>query len=234
MISNIEQKNYDNLSEHNNRGRGFTIIELMLAMTFLAFIMVFVMTVLIQLMNIYNKGLAMAQINQTGRQIYDDISDKSRFSSADSVIFDNVNRRLCMGGTSYLWNTDSDRSSGNIKNHYSDESNANAINITNLGIVRVSDAKANYCSDVSLMPNRSSSDVSLLAGRNVSVLNFSVENISQSDLLKINMVLSTSGNNKPSNKGDGWKCLDSVSNTPNPYCSFGEFNFLIYMRGGVL
>mgnify|MGYP000532358695 CR=1 FL=1 len=49
FIKILEQKNYDNLSEHNNRGRGFTIIELMLAMTFLAFIIVFVMTVLIQL-----------------------------------------------------------------------------------------------------------------------------------------------------------------------------------------
>ena len=219
----------------DQKNRGFTILELTLAMTFLSFIMLFVMTVLLQIMNIYNKGIAMTQINQVGRQINDDISSKARFTTSDSVVYKNENRRLCVGGVSYLWNTEEDRTRGSsyIKNYFSEEVDVESRKNTNLGVVRVEDVNASYCSDLSLMPSKSSSEVSSLARKSVSVLDFEVALSTSSDILEVNIVLSTSGSNKPVSSDNGWKCLNSDNNEPNQYCAFGEFNFLIYMRGGI-
>jgi len=190
--------------------------------------------VLLQLMNIYNKGVAMAQINQTGRQLYDDMSDKARFTDSKSVIYNQEYRRLCAGGSTYLWNTENDRSSRAIKNHYADEVNANSINATNISVMRVADPKASYCADVNLMPDRSSADASLLAGGNVSVLAFTIDQTVPQDLIKMRVVISTSGGNKPTENEGSWRCLDAGTNSYNPFCYFGEFNFLIYTRGGSL
>lgn len=54
--------------------KGFTIIETMLALTFLAILMVSISTLIIRITNIYQKGLALRAINSTGTEIIDDIT----------------------------------------------------------------------------------------------------------------------------------------------------------------
>lgn len=215
--------------------RGYTIIELTLAMTFIAFIMIFVITVLLQFMSIYNKGVAMSQINRTGSQVSDDLNSKARFASVDSVQYVQDNRRLCVGGISYLWNTDQDRSNdGGIKNYFETDATAEAKKNTNLGIVRVVDDKAVYCSDKDKMPKPSDDSVTSLVGKNVSILVFDVQVDSTMSMLKTNIVLSTGGVDKPVSVDGQWKCLQGgASGQPNAYCAFAEFNNLVYMRGGM-
>ena len=49
--------------------RGFTIIELMLAMAFLGTMLLGIATLIIRITNIYQKGLALRAVNSTGREI---------------------------------------------------------------------------------------------------------------------------------------------------------------------
>lgn len=59
------------MKEHK---KGFTIIEITLAMTFLAILMVSIATLIMRVTNIYQKGLAMRAINATGTEIIEDIT----------------------------------------------------------------------------------------------------------------------------------------------------------------
>ena len=214
-----ERANGTMVAMEKQREKGFTLVELTLAMSFLAFIMVFVVIVLLQIMNIYNKGLAMTQINQTGRQLSDDINSSIRFAQPSTVTYLSASNRLCTGDVSYLWNVN-----GGTTNSFGDTT-------TELGVVRVKDSVSAYCSNTSLKPNIADSKVSVLAGPSVSVLGFTVSK--SPSFVKILAVLSTSGNNKPVLSGSNWTCLGSGGGTTsNPYCAFATFDNTIYMRGG--
>lgn len=52
----------------------FTLVELMLSMTFLAVMLVSIATLVIRMIDIYQKGLAMRAINTTGREIIADLT----------------------------------------------------------------------------------------------------------------------------------------------------------------
>lgn len=65
----------------------FTLIELMLAMTFLAVMLVAIATLVVRMTDIYQKGLSIRAINSTGREI---IADLSRIVGG-SPIKDSIN-----------------------------------------------------------------------------------------------------------------------------------------------
>lgn len=91
---------------HNTQqSRGFTLIELMLAMAFLSFILVFMSLTLVQMIRTYDKGLTTKQINQAGRTVTEDISKSMRGEQPGRIVLTNVpNGRLCIGNVMYIWN----------------------------------------------------------------------------------------------------------------------------------
>ena len=56
------------------RLKGFTIVELMLAMGFLSTLLITIALLVNMILDIYNKGLSLRAVNSTGRQLIDDIS----------------------------------------------------------------------------------------------------------------------------------------------------------------
>jgi hypothetical protein len=103
---------------HDNH-KGFTLIELMLAMTFIAALLIAIAMTTIQISNIYTKGITLREVNQAGRSV----SDELQRSIASSVPFDVTPRvdwssstatskyvlragggRLCLGNYTYVWN----------------------------------------------------------------------------------------------------------------------------------
>jgi len=90
----------------NRHQQGFTLVELMIALAFVAFILIFATTAVIQVMQTYNKGVAIKQINQAGRTTLEDISRFLR--TADPSVVDvslvGGDGRACFGGISYVWN----------------------------------------------------------------------------------------------------------------------------------
>lgn len=94
-------------SRHHN---GFTLVELLFAMAFIGFVMIFVITTIIQVMRTYNKGLAVKEINQTARAATEDMSRILRTVSPITVVTSPLldpggsKARVCFGGVSYVWN----------------------------------------------------------------------------------------------------------------------------------
>ena len=91
---------------HSDRQRGFTLIEVTMAMIFVAFIIFILAAVTVNIIRSYNRGVWLSRINLAGQQLNMDIGEKVRYSTAAMV--NENNRRLCVGGVSYLWNTEAD------------------------------------------------------------------------------------------------------------------------------
>lgn len=99
------------------RRYGFTLIELMLAMAFVSVLLLAIATIAIQAGKLYNRGLTLKSINQSGREIGDTL--RRDFLQANAgKISGNANSavvmvqaggadrsgRLCLGDYSYVWN----------------------------------------------------------------------------------------------------------------------------------
>lgn len=85
--------------------RGFTIIELMLAMLFVSFILIFMSLTIVQMLRIYDKAVSMKQVNQAGRSVTEDISEAMRSQSPEKITTEFVSSGLlCVGPTVYRWN----------------------------------------------------------------------------------------------------------------------------------
>ena len=85
---------------------GFTIIELMLAMSFVSVLLIAVAVLSMNINNIYTRGVTYKELNQAGSEAADDIERTIRSANVSSIRFiDNDQyHRLCLGDYSYVWN----------------------------------------------------------------------------------------------------------------------------------
>lgn len=137
------------MNHGDNRRGGFTLIELMLAMTFVAILLLVIAMTVIQISNIYNKGLTMKAVDQAGRTISADIqetlSESPPFSldaafhlqhASDNGSSSYDGGRLCTGSYSYIWNDGE-----SLVNTYSSGTDV-------IRFVRVRDSGGQYCTDL--------------------------------------------------------------------------------------
>ena len=97
--------------------KGFTIVEISLAMTFLAILMVAIATLIMRITNIYQKGLAMRAVNATGTEIIDDIT---RTISSTSYLVDIHSQDTELGGNGVM---DYDNNYKLVSKYYYDYTN---------------------------------------------------------------------------------------------------------------
>lgn len=94
------------MSQDNKKG--FTLIELTLAMGFVSALLIAIVLTVIQIGNIYNKGITMKEVNQSGRTLSDElqrsIAGSSPFDLNKKFIDEDWGGRLCVGKYSYVWN----------------------------------------------------------------------------------------------------------------------------------
>lgn len=143
------------MSHVDNKKAGFTIVELMLAMAFVATLLVAVAMTVIQIGNIYNRGITFKNVNQIGRSI----SSEVQRSMIGGQSFDLGTRyiqqgnpgdywggRLCTGQYTYIWNYGKAIQAGDLLhlNTYEDPNSAKTIRF-----VKVPDSNASYCQDIS-------------------------------------------------------------------------------------
>ena len=92
---------------------GFTLVELSFSMIFIALLMISMTMTIIQIINTYNRGLLMKEVNQVGRTVTDQmqrtISSSTPSSTVNIVKFTNPSNssevtggRLCLGNYSYI------------------------------------------------------------------------------------------------------------------------------------
>ena len=241
------------MTRSSDKESGFTLIEVSTALIFVGFIIFILAATTVNIVRSYNKGIWLAQINQAGQQMNNDIGDKARYSPAATV--KTGERRMCINGVSYLWNTQQDIDDHNEKdNVYSDG--------TPIRLARIDDPNGDYCTDLTRRPKLPSGDdkVHILLGRGATIQEFKVEQKTDAPLLTISVVVSTEGANRPykvtldkSGKykedmtNGTWQCGDLIDDnnnnkldqgevfTPakNQYCSFAKYTFTVYERSKI-
>lgn len=226
----------NSLMKHLLRGkrsspeRGFTLLELSLAMTFLSFIVLFLVMVIMQMTNMYNKAISLAQMDAASRQIMTDLNDNVRFSATKFTTGSNISYqtssggsastpqtngglRVCFGGVSYIINL-------------SNGSSPSSANGSGFSVERVGgDFNNHICTAPAPTPPANKTQIVL--GSGVLVQKFSVSTVgSAGNLVKISMQLSTSGANAPATSGDlAGKC------GTNSFCAFSDVSYTIFLRG---
>lgn len=88
---------------------GFTLVELLLSMAFIAVLLLAIAITVMQISSSYNRGMTVKDVNQAGRLVSEDIrynvSSSSAFTAdGDSFATDDLTGRLCLGNYSYIWN----------------------------------------------------------------------------------------------------------------------------------
>ena len=107
--------------------KGFTLIELMLAMSFISVLLIAIAMTTIQISNIYTKGITLREVNQAGRTVSDDlqrsIASSSPFdlNNVQKYTHDTVGGRLCVGKYSYIWSYGEAISNKSATNRYIDD-----------------------------------------------------------------------------------------------------------------
>jgi len=140
-----------------SNSRGFTLIELTLAMTFVSVLLLAIAMTTIQISNIYNRGLLLKEVNQAGTSLVSElqrgVSSSIPFHTDPSIQFsagpsfrEMYNGgvlsavRLCTGQYSYIINlgVSLDKPSSWYKNTY-------ANNTQIIRFVKISDPGKSYC-----------------------------------------------------------------------------------------
>ena len=241
----------------SDKQSGFTLIEVSTALIFVGFIIFILAATTVNIVRSYNKGIWLAQINQAGQQMNSDIGDKARYSPAATVKA--KERRMCINGVSYLWNTQKDIDDHNEKDNV-------YFGGTPIRLARIDDPSGEYCNKPTKRPELPSvnPNVHILLGRGATIQEFKVEEQKAgAPLLTISVVVSTEGANRPikaytdhtgvhidvnQNRSDSsWQCgewIDKNDNkmvdlpdtfTPakNQYCSFAKYTFTVYERSKI-
>lgn len=242
----------------SDKQSGFTLIEVSTALIFVGFIIFILAATTVNIVRSYNKGIWLAQINQAGQQMNSDIGDKARYSPAATVT---SNRRMCINGVSYLWNTQKDIDGQKWgHNVYSD----GTPDGTPIRLARIDDPSGDYCNNTNKQPDLPSTNpnVHILLGRGATIQEFKVEEQKAgAPLLTISVVVSTEGANRPykvslnnvsgkykEDMANGtWQCGDFIDDNPsngkldegefipakNQYCSFAKYTFTVYERSKI-
>ncbi len=240
----------------SDKQSGFTLIEVSTALIFVGFIIFILAATTVNIVRSYNKGIWLAQINQAGQQMNSDIGDKARYSPAATVKA--KERRMCINGVSYLWNTQKDIDNGQLGGNVYFGSGGTPIRLA-----RIDDPGGEYCIAPTRQPGLPStnSEVHILLGRGATIQEFEVKQKTDAPLLTISVVVSTEGANRPikaytdpagivhidagqNNSSSSWQCgewidkdgngrvdsTDTFTPAKNQYCSFAKYTFTVYER----
>lgn len=137
---------------HVGNKQGFTIIELVLAMTFISFLLLGIAMTIIQIGATYNRGMALREVNQQARDIGSDVQRSImtvgaiNYAADYTVTPSGLGGRLCLGTVSYIWNTGQafDVNDPGIMWYQGDASRTQKIHL-----IKVPDASKVYCAKTS-------------------------------------------------------------------------------------
>lgn len=230
---------------HDKQTAGFTLIELMLAMAFVAGLLLVIAGTTIQMMGTYAKGLTIREVNQAGRSISDDIQRTIATSTpftiepaktggtsddSDSMY---VRRpgggRLCTGAYTYAWNYGntqqlSGATATQAYNTFTDDD-------TVIRLVKVADAGGVLCINPSQMIQRGISKELLSGGdSNLAIQSFSINLGAQDEasgqaLYALQLILGT--NDQSQLNATSTTCLPPTQGTgAENFCAINQFDIV--------
>ena len=176
---------------HVNKNKGFTLIELLLAMTFISVLLLAIALTILQISNIYNRGIIVKEVNQVGRSVVSELQTNvagavpfSVSQTAGSHYFQQspYGGRLCLGQYSYIWNYGSaiKVGSSSVRNLYKNETLLISASSSPIRLVKVYDTSAAYCTNLALPVDPTSATELLNVGdHDLAIQNFSISTTSQ-------------------------------------------------------
>lgn len=234
--------------QYNRQSSGFTIVELMIAMAFIALLLLAIAATVMQVGGIYNKGVTMQSVNQSGRAI---VTDMKR-TIGESQPFDTTTKyrpqgdprsaegytggRLCTGVYTYVWNIGKNIKRTNPADPFSPldpASQANKYDGTDsqkmVRLVKVRDNGGQYCLGDAQGPITTAGAVELLSEGNLAVQNFSIERVttnmaSGTALYSVRVTISNADTEAISTVDNQCK-PPSEDITLQNYCAVNEFEF---------
>jgi hypothetical protein len=202
---------------HHDQQTGFTLVELILATAFIAFILIFMLATMLQVMSNYNKGLAVKQINQTARTVSDEMSKLIQATDVSTINTAYIgNGRVCFGGVSYVWNV-----KGATTNKYTTGGS--------FTMVRVNDTAGALCA--SGLPAVNPANATDLLSGGIWVQQIGVTVSSNQRLVDITIGLSTAAPNQPTGTDAvlGTICDGSKD---SQYCAIATFKTTVSTKNG--
>ncbi len=236
---------------YNRSSNGFTLIELMLAMTFFGVLLMLATALFVQTLGMYTRGLTVKQINQASRTLTDDIARVSNSTSANFELSGQsteaslqdtlVSRCMRLGQTVYIWSYSYDHDgvfndTYKAKKMYRYNDTKRPISFARLQQGTCPTPTTYYQAGIdrkSVIP---------LVGDNVRVNEFAIYNNATYGLVKLKIVLGTyAGLNSPNNLQSTPEKYDTLNNrwrlgsfecSPgllNNFCAFSIFETIIYL-----
>lgn len=218
------------------KAHGFTIIELMLSMTFLAMLMLVIALTTMQIGNIYNKGITLREVNQAGRSVSAslqrsiaasvpfNVTQSTTTPSTSQYVVRNDGARLCLGNYTYAWTYGPYVTTGTL-NKYTGGGVAR--------FARIADPGASLCQGSPGTINPAKATELLASGdRDLVVQSFTitqtaVEPVTGGALYAISMVIGTNDTTQLTADKSSCKPPSSLQGTEN-YCSVNRFDFIAH------
>lgn len=123
--------------------RGFTLVELNISVLFVALLILGVALTTVQVTRMYQKGVTVKTVNQTGRDIIEQLRrDFANASPGVVNLAEVANGRICLGSASYLYNDAAVLNDGSATNGILDLRTTPSRELT---LVRVVDSQGLYC-----------------------------------------------------------------------------------------
>lgn len=227
--------------------KGFTIIELMLAMTIVSLLVIAIATMTIQITTIITKGKTMKELNVAARSINSDFTEKFNSiqtiwgwdgrtsvtaAAAGASYVSNVDGgALCTGDFSYVWNTARALQNGNGPAQY-----AGSVD-NSIRLVRIKDVSKLYCTDKNSwtqIPLNSNETTEILSAGEIDLMIHeirfsapSVDPVSGQSLINIQYVLGTRNQDGASITMN--QC--QPTNEFRDYCAINKFDLTVRTIG---
>lgn len=218
------------------RTTGFTLIELVLSISFLGTLLVFSTMATVQAISIYNKGLAIKQINQAGRSLVEDINRLSSSGFKVNVADNGSKGYLCVQFTTntraYVWNSLQKGEGGTAPGAGETGEFTLGVGGPRISLARTDDAVngSTYCDLNPLTTNRavSDADVTTILTSQIQVLSVDIIDSSTPGLKKVAFWIGTSPATStvvwdPADKS--WSCEEGGL---GEYCAVSKFETILY------
>lgn len=223
--------------------KGFTLIELLLAMGFVASLLIAITMTVIQLGNIYNRGITMKEVDQSGRslsrELLRSISQSNTFSVVDGAghyVIQTYGGRLCIGQYSFIWNYGKTLNAATPGSNINKYDTSHTPSTEQIRFIKVIDSNGYYCrpNATSEYPNiaDSSMPTELLSSgnRKLAVHSFSISEVAE-DLVtgqQLHSIEFQLGTNDQASIDNGKCKLPTESSKRDlTYCSVNNFSFLV-------
>jgi len=220
--------------------KGFTLIELLLAMSFLSVLLITIALTIIQIGNIYNRGITLKEVNTTGRSLATELQRNISVSSTFEIsgantrfINSTFGGRLCTGQYSYIWNYGSTINRASIT-----RANANMydplLSTTRIRFIKVEDSSSLYCTTPNGYIDKTNATEMLTVGdRDLALHSFTISSDAQARdaktrqaLYSISFILGT--NDQTTLASNSTTCKPPSNNTGNlNYCAVNQFDIVV-------